>query len=38
MMYPMEHDYRFDSGRVEAAYGLHPTSYRDGIAATLAGG
>jgi nucleoside-diphosphate-sugar epimerase len=36
MMYQFEHDYRFDSSKVERAYGLHPTPYRDGIAATLA--
>jgi len=36
MMYQFEHDYRFDSSKVEAAYGLEPTSYRDGIAETLA--
>lgn len=38
MMYQFEHDYRFDSSKVERAYGLHPTPYRDGIEATLAGG
>lgn len=36
MMYQFEHDYRFGSAKIEAAYGLAPTSYRDGIAATLA--
>lgn len=36
MMYQFEHDYRFDSGKIEAAYGLSPTPYRTGIAACLA--
>lgn len=35
MMYQFEHDYRFDSSKVEGAYGLAPTNYREGIAATL---
>jgi nucleoside-diphosphate-sugar epimerase len=35
MMYQFEHDYRFDSSKVEAAYGLSPTPYREGIAAAL---
>jgi nucleoside-diphosphate-sugar epimerase len=38
MMYQFEHPYRFDSSRIEAAYGLAPTAYREGIAATLAAG
>jgi nucleoside-diphosphate-sugar epimerase len=37
MMYQFEHDYRFDSSRIEAAYGLAPTPCREGIAACLAG-
>jgi nucleoside-diphosphate-sugar epimerase len=37
MLYQFEHDYRFDSTRVERAFGLTPTAYRDGIAATLQG-
>ncbi len=37
MMYQFEHDYRFDSGKIEAAYGLEPTPYRAGIAACLTG-
>lgn len=35
MLYQFEHDYRFDSTKVERAFGLSPTSYRDGIAAML---
>jgi nucleoside-diphosphate-sugar epimerase len=35
MMYQFEFDYRFDSSKVEAAYGLAPTPYREGIVATL---
>jgi nucleoside-diphosphate-sugar epimerase len=38
MLYQFEHPYRFDSGRVRSAFGLEATSYRDGIAATLAAG
>jgi nucleoside-diphosphate-sugar epimerase len=37
MLYQFEHDYRFDSSKVEQAFGLTPTAYRDGIAATLQG-
>lgn len=37
MMYQFEYDYRFDSSKIEARYGSVPTSYRDGIATTLAG-
>lgn len=36
MMYQFEHDYRFDSSKIEGAYGLAATPYREGIAATLA--
>ena len=36
MMYQFEHDYLFDSSKLEKALGLKATSYRDGIAATLA--
>lgn len=36
MMYQFDHDYRFDSSKIERAYGLAATPYRDGIAATLA--
>jgi nucleoside-diphosphate-sugar epimerase len=35
MMYQFEHDYQFDGSRVEAAYDLRPTSYRDGIGMCL---
>ena len=35
MMYQFEFDYRFDSSKIEAAYGLEPTLYRDGIKACL---
>ena len=36
MMYQFEYDYRFDSSKIEAAYGLEPTPYRAGIAGSLA--
>jgi nucleoside-diphosphate-sugar epimerase len=36
MMYQFDHDYRFDSRKVEARLGLAPTPYRQGIAAALA--
>ena len=36
MMYQYQYDYRFDSSRVEAKFGLTATPYREGIAATLA--
>jgi len=35
MLYQFEHDYRFDSGKVERATGLKATGYREGIGATL---
>jgi len=35
MLYQFEHDYRFDSTKVERAFALSPTAYRDGIAAML---
>jgi nucleoside-diphosphate-sugar epimerase len=35
MLYQFEHDYRFDSTKVERALRLTATGYRDGIAATL---
>jgi hypothetical protein len=35
MLYQFEHDYRFDSSKVECAFALTATAYRDGIAATL---
>ena len=37
MMYQFEHDYRFDSSKVERAFQLSATPYRDGIAAALKG-
>jgi nucleoside-diphosphate-sugar epimerase len=36
MMYQFEHDYRFDSGKIERAFGLRATGYREGLARTLA--
>ena len=35
MLYQFEHDYRFDSTKLEQACGMTATPYRDGIAATL---
>ncbi len=35
MMYQFAYDYRFDSSKIESAYGLKPTSYRVGITACL---
>lgn len=35
MMYQFDYDYRFDSSKFTAAFGMQPTSYQDGIAATL---
>jgi nucleoside-diphosphate-sugar epimerase len=35
MLYQFEHDYRFDSSKLERAFGLTATTYREGIAATL---
>jgi nucleoside-diphosphate-sugar epimerase len=35
MMYQFEHDYRFDSGKLEQALSVQPTDYRTGIKATL---
>lgn len=37
MMYQFEHDYRFDSSKLEENFELKATAYREGIAATLAG-
>lgn len=34
MMYQYEHDYRFDSRKIEQAFGLQPTPYVDGLAQT----
>jgi nucleoside-diphosphate-sugar epimerase len=36
MMYQFEHDYRFDSRKIERAFGLRATPYREGMARTLA--
>jgi nucleoside-diphosphate-sugar epimerase len=35
MLYQFEHDYRFDSSKIERAFALTATPYREGIAATL---
>jgi nucleoside-diphosphate-sugar epimerase len=35
MLYQFEHDYQFDSTKLERAFGLTATPYREGIAATL---
>jgi nucleoside-diphosphate-sugar epimerase len=35
MMYQLEYDYRFDSSKIEYAFGLQPTSYREGISKAL---
>ncbi len=35
MLYQFEHDYRFDSSKIERAFGLTATAYREGIAASL---
>ena len=36
MMYQFEHDYRFDSRKIERAFGLRATGYREGLQRTLA--
>lgn len=36
MMYQLLHDYRFESSKIEAAFGLRATPYPDGVGATLA--
>jgi len=36
MMYQFEHDYRFDSSKLERAFSVQPTDYRAGIQAALA--
>ena len=38
MLYQFEHDYRFDSSKLEKAFGLVATEYHTGIHATLAAG
>jgi len=35
MMYQFEFDYRFDSSKIESAFGLQPTPYRQGIGEAL---
>jgi nucleoside-diphosphate-sugar epimerase len=35
MMYQFDNDYRFDSSKIESAFRLAPTSYRQGITASL---
>src|SRR5262245_26918760 len=36
MLYQFEHDYQFDSSKIERALGLTATQYREGIATTMA--
>jgi nucleoside-diphosphate-sugar epimerase len=36
MMYQLQHDYRFDSRKIERVLGVKPTAYQAGIEATLA--
>ena len=36
MMYQFLHDYRFDSSKIETAFGLRATPYREGICASIA--
>ena len=38
MMYQFEHDYRFDSSKIESAFGLHGTPYRQGISESFVSG
>lgn len=38
MMYQFEHDYRFDSSKIESAFGLQATPYRQGIGESLRSG
>ncbi|MDX1252085.1 MAG: NAD-dependent epimerase/dehydratase family protein [Gammaproteobacteria bacterium] len=35
MMYQFDYDYRFDSSKIESAFGLQPTSYSQGIGVCL---
>lgn len=35
MMYQFEYDYRFDSSKIESAFGLQPTPYVQGIGVSL---
>ena len=38
MMYQLEYDYRFDSSKIESAFGLQPTPYSQGIGTSLGSG
>lgn len=38
MMYQFEHDYRFDSSKIESAFGLQATLYRQGVSESLRSG
>ena len=38
MMYQFEHDYRFDSSKIESAFRLQATPYRLGISESLQSG
>jgi nucleoside-diphosphate-sugar epimerase len=38
MMYQFEYDYRFNSSKIEAAFGIQATPYRQGISACLQAG
>ncbi|MEJ2181506.1 MAG: NAD-dependent epimerase/dehydratase family protein [Gammaproteobacteria bacterium] len=38
MMYQFEYDYRFDSSKIESAFGLQATPYKQGIAKSLESG
>ena len=35
MMYQFDHDYRFDSSKIESVFGMQPTSYSQGIGVCL---
>lgn len=35
MMYQFNYDYRFDSSKIESAFGLQPTAYKEGIGVCL---
>lgn len=37
MMYQFDHDYRFDSSKIESVFGLQATVYRQGISTSLQG-
>jgi len=38
MMYQFQYDYRFDSSKIESAFGVQPTPYIEGIGASLRSG